>query len=154
MDRSQRKLSLIRLTMSMMVFLVLFTSPCASYAQESATVQEAQVFSIPVEYSQYELVDRSWYGEEIAFSVTARTALRYFDGSSVGIEVFASCPVAGSFTVQLYRGNTYVGIAYLNRNGFSRAEWTNIGSGSYRFVFSKSLDGSTVTCSDVAMFSW
>lgn len=62
MDRSQRKLSLIRLTMSMMVFLVLFTSPCASYAQESATVQEAQVFSIPVEYSQYELVDRSWYG--------------------------------------------------------------------------------------------
>lgn len=42
----------------------------------------------------------------------------------------------------------------MKRNGFSHAEWTNVGSGNYYFRFVKSHDGIYVVSNDVAMFSW
>lgn len=100
------------------------------------------------------LGERSWYGGMISFSTQGSTNQHYYDGNNVGIEVSASCQVSGTFTVSLYRNGIFISSASLRRNGFSRAEWNNVGPGSYRFIFSKSNDGATVTCSDIAMFSW
>ena len=130
-------------------------APCTAYAGDAESgVVNAQVFSTPRDSSTNRIVDRSWYGDKMVFTNSASTPLRYFDGSSVGIEVSASCPVGGTFSVGLYRNDNLIGIASLNRNGFSRAEWTGVGAGSYYFVFSKAADGAKVTCSEIAMFSW
>lgn len=144
------------LTVLIAVTLFSVCTPARAYAQgnEGGKV-ETRVFNDPIGLANYQVVsDRSWYGGRVSFSINASTNIRYFDGNSVGIEVQASCPTPGSFTVSLYRGNALISTASLKRNGFSRAEWRNVGPGSYRFVFRKSPDGSTVACSNVAMFSW
>lgn len=130
-------------------------APRKAFASETLyEVMAADVYSTPRDASSTQTLHRSWYGDELVFSISAATPLRYFDGSNVGIEVRAECPLGGTFSVGLYRNSNLIGIASLNRNGFSRAEWTGVGPGSYYFVFSKAADGAKITCSNVAMFSW
>ena len=143
------------------VVLLLFIStltlgPSISYASTSEQGRqeiEVRVLSTPQEV-EHASTERSWYGDSFSFSRSYSTSSHYYDGSSVGIEVTASCPSKGSFSVMLYRNGSFISSATLNRNGFSRAEWKNVGPGSYSFTFSKSNDGTIVKCSDVAMFSW
>lgn len=105
----------------------------------------------------------SWYGSELQFVTELAGTPRWYDGNSIGIEMTCSAITEGQldthFSVELWRGEntsngTYIGSAALWRNGFSRAEWTNVGSGQYFFRFVKANDGIWVTSNDVAMFSW
>ena len=100
----------------------------------------------------------SWYGDDLSLSGTYSFQDRYFDSNNVGIEMTASCPSSGTFTVSLYRvvngRGTLVGSASFKRRGFTKATWEGVGSGTYRFVCKKPADGKVVTSSDVAMYSW
>lgn len=100
----------------------------------------------------------SWYGETLRLTDTHSFQRLYFDGASVGIEMTASCPVDGSFTVSLYRHVSgtaqLVGSASFKRNGFTKATWEGVGPGFYQFVCQKPADRQVVTSSDVAMYSW
>lgn len=99
---------------------------------------------------------RSWYGASLRLTTIQRFGPYYFDGNNVGIEMTASCPTNGNFFVSLERASTggNVGTATFRRNGFTKATWTNVGSGDYIFTCSKNKDGSAVASSDVAMYSW
>lgn len=143
---------------TLVVAVLLVTSPRCAHAADlySANNQIAvEVYTEPEDAPPRTTTsDRSWYGESASFSLSHMMDEHYYDGSSVGIEVTASCPVDGSFTVSLYRSGVLIASASLNRNRFSRAEWLNVGPGRYSFRFSKSNDGATVRCSDIALFSW
>lgn len=102
---------------------------------------------------------RSWYGSTMSLITTYSTASYYFDGNSVGIEMTCSSQRSGTFSVTLYRdvgsgSSQRIGTAAFNRNGFTKATWSGVGSGTYHFVMSKPNDGTRVTSSDVAMYSW
>ncbi len=103
-------------------------------------------------------ISRSWYGDSLNLLSTQTFQDRYFDGRNVGIEMTASCPIDGSFTVSLFRISngraSLVGSASFKRNGFTKATWENVGSGTYRFLCKKTLDGKRVTSTDVAIYSW
>lgn len=98
---------------------------------------------------------RSWQGISFSFGTVYSTSSFYFDGANVGIEMYASCPVDGTFTVELYRNNyEFVGSAEFKRNGFTKAVWENVGAGTYKFKFRKTADGTSVSSSDASMYSW
>lgn len=99
-------------------------------------------------------LNRSWYGTSASFSSAISLSSHYHDGNNVGIEVTSSCKVNGSFSAQLFREGTFIASATLKRNGFSKAEWLNVGPGIYNLRFGKANDGTTVHCSDIAFFSW
>lgn len=102
--------------------------------------------------------ERSWYGASLALSRTSYTPTHYYDGNNVGIEMSCSSEKEGSFTVTLWRsvtGNSErVGTAMFDRNGFTKATWSNVGPGSYYFIFTKASDGALVYCRDIGMYSW
>lgn len=106
--------------------------------------------------SSISLQARSWYGTRFSFASTYSTGSYSFDGNSVGIEMNCSATGGGVFSVSLVNASTghIVGSATFQRNGFNKADWTNVGPGRYRFMFSKAADGVVVSCSNVAMFSW
>lgn len=100
----------------------------------------------------------SWYGGEATFTFTHTTTPRYYDGTNVGIEMTCSSSKDGSFVVELWRGSSklggsYVGRAEFSRQGFTKATWSNVGSGNYFFVFTNNA-GTPITCSGIAMYSW
>lgn len=100
---------------------------------------------------------RAWYGRKLTLSRNQTFGPQTFDGNNVGIEMTASCPKSGSFTVTLYKMNPTkqrIGSATFKRNGFTKAVWENVGSGRYLFECAKSPDGATVTSNDVAIYSW
>lgn len=99
-------------------------------------------------------VTQSWDGTSISFAISYRLSARYFDGYNIGIKLTASCPINGTFTISLYRNSSFVGSASVRRNGYSETVWTNVGPGCYSYYFSKSQDGATVLCSNIAMYSW
>lgn len=149
---SQKKARLISI-----LLLLFMSAPAIVYASPT---NEA---SVVITHEQIDLVDsgidqRSWYGTSMAFSRTAYTSEYSFDGTNVGIEMTCTSSKSGSFTVYLWRktigGSERVGSASFNRNGFTKATWTNVGSGTYFFILSKANDGTVVTCSDIAMYSW
>lgn len=149
------RITLLAWVVGLMIAATSSITPRKAFASETLyEAMDANVYSTPRDARSTPTLNRSWYGDEIVFSISAVTPLRYFDGSNVGIEVRAECPLGGTFSVGLYRNSNLIGIASLNRNGFSRAEWTGVGPGSYYFIFSKTSDGAKVTCSNVAMFSW
>lgn len=133
--------------------MVLFAPHVALASERGDTSRDAVVYT-EVSDVPCRVEERSWYGSKFSFSTFYETSSHRFDGNSVGIEVTSSCPVSGNYYVQLYRGGSYIGRASLKRKGFSRAEWSNVGPGYYKFRFSKSNDGAIVSCSNVAMFSW
>lgn len=153
------------LTTFVFIFLIgtfIFSLFAASPSSALALNQQSGNRSVAVKvYSdnhsltlQEQCGDRSWYGDSASFSSSYSLKERYYDGSSVGIEVTSKCAVDGSFNVSLYRNGTFVAAATLKRNGFSRAEWLNVGPGGYSFRFTKSADGAIIHCTDIALFSW
>lgn len=96
---------------------------------------------------------RSWYGTSFSFSRRYSIPYHYFDGNNVGIEMDCSSKGSGSFSVSLYRNGLLIGTAEFNRNGFTKAVWTNVGPGNYSFELVKT-DSASVKCSNVAMYSW
>lgn len=100
----------------------------------------------------------SWFGDDLSLYTIHYFPELYFDGNNVGIEMTASCPSSGTFTVSLYRvvngRGTLVSSASFKRKGFTKATWEGVGSGTYQFVCKKPADGKVVTSSDVAMYSW
>ncbi len=148
----------IAYVMILFIMLTLCLVPSLAKADEVGTSPvEVNVYSSPYEAPQPPLA-RSWYGESLYLSKQSKSGSYYFDGNNIGIEMTASCSTGGSFTASLYRMNganlSFIGSATFKRNGFTKATWSNVGSGTYRFVFTKTSDGSTVTSSDVAMYSW
>lgn len=78
--------------------------------------------------------DRSWYGATLNLLTRVQTPVRSFDGNNVGIEMTCSSPSGGGFTVTLYRSaggsGSRIGSATFACNGFTKATWPNVGSGS------------------------
>lgn len=110
----------------------------------------------------------SWFGSSLDMSNTTEMsgATHYYYGNNLGIEM--SCYTKGSsskcdtyFSVELHRltgsyydVDEYVGSAAFKRNGFTKATWTNVGSGRYYFKFRKCPDGQSIHSDSVAMYSW
>ena len=123
----------------------------------ATTVPESMVFATvshdegPIRSRSFA---RSWFGDSLSLVSRQTSSSRYFDGNNVGIELTASCPVDGTFTVSLLRSGSLIGSATFKRNGFTKATWEGIGPGHYQFTFSKANDGARVTSNDVAMYSW
>ena len=142
-------------------FLLILCSAFLAPSRACAAEQPSDVVP-PIVVHLYDpdsvVSSRSWFGGTLTL-VTEQTFVPHnFDGSNVGIEMTASCSVNGTFTVSLYRssflGNSLVGTAAFKRNGFTKATWEGVGSGTYYFVCRKSADSKVVTSSDVAMYSW
>lgn len=110
----------------------------------------------------------SWYGWTYAtFSVAVNGAARYYDGNNVGLnwsgDTHNSNPNhsnnGGGFTITLQRKNawggwTTIGSYRADRNRGGGATWSNVGSGTYRFRFTKANDGTTEYVRGIEMFSW
>ena len=139
---------------SALIACAMVISPCCAKALET--------LSAPVVITHAReaigVSTRSWYGDEANLLSTYSTTPRYFDGVNVGIEMNCTSTKAGSFTVELWRGSSRfsasrVGTASFSRQGFTKATWTNVGSGTYFFVFTNSA-GTLIKCSGIAMYSW
>lgn len=110
----------------------------------------------------------SWYGWTYAtFSVSVTGEEHYYDGSNVGLNWGSSTHNSnpnhinnsGGFKITLQRKGllgiwSTIGSVTVDRNSGGGANWTNVGSGTYRFVFSKANDGTTQYVTDIEMFSW
>ena len=99
----------------------------------------------------------SWFGKPLTLNSYKRFGSYSFDGSNVGLEFTSSCAKTGFFTVTLLRvsdsSTIRIGYASLKSNGFTKATWSNAGSGQYMFEF-RSNPGSLITAPTVAMSSW
>ena len=99
----------------------------------------------------------SWFGKPLTLNSYERLGSYSFDGSNVGLEFTSSCAKTGFFTVTLLRvsdsSTIRIGYASLKSNGFTKATWSNAGSGQYMFEF-RSNPGSLITAPTVAMYSW
>lgn len=98
--------------------------------------------------------DRSWYGDSFQFQTSYITRENYYDGNNVGIELDATASATVPFQITLLKGGGVVSTARLNTGGFVRAEWPGVGSGMYSFRFTSSGQRLTISCRNVAMFSW
>ena len=110
----------------------------------------------------------SWYGWTYAtFSVSVVGSEHEYDGNNVGLNwgssTYNSNPNhfnnGAGFTITLQRKNwlgvwSKVGSVTVDRNSGGNANWTNVGSGTYRFKFTKADDGTTQYVKDIEMFSW
>ena len=110
----------------------------------------------------------SWYGwTHATFSVSVTGTARYYDGNNVGLNWGSSTHNSnpnhfnnsGGFTVTLQRKGAFgtwstIGSYKADRNSGGGTTWTNVGSGTYRFKFSKANDGTTQYVEDIEMFSW
>lgn len=141
---------------SVLALLACLAIPCLAQAgpNEATRIVVSHERSLELFYAT-----RSWYGGSIQLFATQSTGWNYYDGDSVGIEMTCSSTLDGTFTVELRRKsdeNHYesLGKASFNRNGFTKATWEGVGSGTYCFVLEKPTDGVVVNCSDIAMYSW
>jgi hypothetical protein len=107
----------------------------------------------------------SWYGSSASFSAKLTGASRYYDGNNVGLNwgnAYNDSPShvnnGDGFTISLQRKNGIgwitIGSVWCERQGGGGANWTNVGSGTYRFIFSKSNDGTWQYIPYIEMFSW
>lgn len=147
-----------------MILGVTGVSPNVALADEQDDQVEIVVSHNPLESVKWGPMDCSWYGSSLYMykttSVTGST--RYYDGSNVGIEM--TCSTGGTnacdsyFSVELHRvsglSDTYIGSAAFKRSGFTKATWTNVGSGYYYFKFVKCSDTQSISSNNVAMYSW
>lgn len=134
-------------------------APAVSEASELSQAFTAAEVTHDPEETTLAPETRSWYGTSFTFSSNLRLGAHYYDGSNVGIEMTcSSSQPSGTFSVRLYRLSgatpTFIGNASFKQNGFNKATWSNVGAGTYYFVLSKAGDGISVTCSEVAMYSW
>lgn len=110
----------------------------------------------------------SWYGWSSAtFSTSLTGQWRKYDGNNVGLNwgsnTHNSMPNhvnnSAGFNISLQRRGflgtwSTVGTYKASRKGAGSATWTNVGSGTYRFYFSKANDGTTEYVTDIEMYSW
>lgn len=87
--------------------------------------------------------------------------VRWYGGSTVGIEMTCHYVAESSdscdthFSVELHREDgSYIGSAAFPRNGYNKAEWTNVGPGNYYFRFVKCGDNSRFASNLVKMYSY
>lgn len=115
------------------------------------------VVSVTYDDSNSGVASCSWFGDPLTLNSYERLGRYSFDGSNVGLELTASCAKTGFFTVTLLRvsdtSTIRIGSASLKSNGFTKATWSNVGSGQYMFEFRSNL-GSLITAPTVAMYSW
>ena len=112
------------------LFIALLTSlfPIKAWATENE-------FEVSVTYddSNTGVAACSWFGNPLTLSSYERFGSYSFDGSNVGLELTASCAKTGVFTVTLLRvsdsSTIRIGYASLKSNGFTKATWSNVGSG-------------------------
>ncbi|MCI8424242.1 MAG: hypothetical protein HFJ72_01060 [Adlercreutzia sp.] len=105
----------------------------------------------------------SWFGStlQLGFKSKHTGETRWYDGTNVGIEMTSASSVPSSstqtFNVELHRAhgitNDWIGTAKFKVTGFTKATWTNVGSGNYYFVFNNQSNYS-VKSNDVKMYSW
>lgn len=149
-----KTLSSIAVVIALSVCLV----PASAKAEELNVDTDVAVYvSHDISERVIPFSQRSWYGESINFLSQQILGDYYFDGNSVGLELTASSASNGVFSVSLYRvssGVRFIGSIDFKRNGFTKGTWSNVGSGTYRFVLTKPADGFWVTSSDVALYSW
>lgn len=117
-----------------------------------------------VSLSQHLAKAKDSYTSTLTLGVERYTGkTRYYSGNTVGISMTASSSGSGSacdnyFSVELHRShwpfNDYVGSAGFKRDGYSSAEWNNVGPGDYYFVFVKCNDAKTITSNNVKMYSY
>ncbi len=151
-----------RITLSVLMtiagcWLAAMAGPCVADALPARDIVCPRVTHVRIA-DPYAPSACSWYGGTLALKSSANLGPFSFDGSNVGIEMTCSSSSSGSFRVVLYRGNrvgdgTKIGGALFSRQGFTKATWSNVGSGNYYFAMSNA-GGATVTSSDVAMYSW
>lgn len=103
----------------------------------------------------------SSYYSSMTLGYQLNGAARSYSGSNMNIYMTAKAPATfiTTFKVELYRDRTfpisddYIGYSNFPRNGSKTATWSNVGSGTYHFFFSKANDGVTVTSSNVHMYN-
>lgn len=115
------------------------------------------------------MASASWYGwSKATFSSRLYGQERYYDGNNVGLNWGASTHNSRPYDVSNSNGfritlqrkgwfGIWTDVGYrdrLDRNSGGSATWTNVGSGTYRFVFSKSIDGTTEYVEGIEMYSW
>ena len=98
----------------------------------------------------------SSYTSTLKFKEECFGDVRTFNGSNIMYSTKTKSSKAndkGTYTVTLERESgifcLYVGSKTLNRVGTGTAKWSNVGSGSYRLVFTKTNDGITVSSDNV-----
>lgn len=132
--------------------------PKIAYANELDGMQSRVTVSYDHSDSDFSITPLAWYGSTLNMLTSYTFPQKSFDGNSIGIEMNAHCQVDGTFTVTLYQiigdASYRIGSATFKRNGFTKATWENVGSGTYQFVCHKSADKAYVISSDVAMYSW
>lgn len=133
-------------------------APTLAQASDLDSFDETEFVTIDAVYSlddPFSLdLSRSWYGDSFSFKDYSCWILpRYYDGNNVGIEMNTQCSASGSFSISLYKGSTLIGTSYQSLNGFVKADWTNVGSGYFRFLLTKSCDAE-LSCTNVALYSW
>lgn len=110
------------------------------------------------------VVPYSDYTSSGSFKLEQKTPNRSFDGNDIHctITIHNSAGLnngyAKTFTVKLYRYNwwldqQYIGSATVSREGTHTISWTNVGPGTYYFVFSKADDGTTQYIDSVRFYN-
>jgi len=101
------------------------------------------------------------YPGTYSFNFNLVGAWRSYDRRNISLTCSSSYSnysrLSSTFTVELQRqtwlGYTTVGYASFPRNGNATQTWSNVGPGTYRFVFSKANDGILIT-GTCTMWSW
>lgn len=162
--RTKKCLLMVLAATLAMVLGVGGTSPTVVLADEGEDQIEIVVTHNPFESIKWGPMACSWYGSSLYMYKTTSVSgsTRYYDGSNVGIEM--TCTTGGTnacdsyFSVELHRvsgfSDTYIGSAAFKHNGFTKATWTNVGSGNYYFKFVKCSDTQSISSNSVAMYSW
>lgn len=99
----------------------------------------------------------SWYGSTLRLvSSAVVTPFKYYDGSSIGIEMTCSAARKGAFKVKCCDASgACLGSRMFAYQGFTKQTWRMPKPGNYQFVFSKMYDDRIVVSStDVKMYSW
>lgn len=105
--------------------------------------------------------DASSYYSSATFSVYLRGATRSYSGSNISISLTGvtclDC-VPMTYNVALWRNVSFgsdnrIGTVQCPRSSNCLRAWTNVGSGSYYFVFERANDGGVQTISSVHMYN-
>lgn len=137
------------------LFAVTLAFPIFSNTTRSAYASEmTDVPIVVVSHTEEESETPSPYTQlSTSFSFAESKSLTRIsvNKGSLSVSVNATCPIDGVFSVSLYKGSTSFGTASFKRNGYTKATWNNLTTGSYTIRFTKAKDGSTVKCTRVTV---
>lgn len=116
----------------------------------------AMIFTCIVAYA-------SSYSSTLAFQGEYQGATRSFDGQNIRYtaDTYSSNPnyINKVYYVSLYRknfiGSTLIGKSTdLDRDGYSKVDWSNVGKGKYYLYFTKARDGYNVYSNNVKIYNY